>query len=168
MTFPRLQHQGMEIVFSMVWVILGLNESTVDILALVDGILNNDAIKHNGNEHNNETWTQLLLDFKFFDDNTNHIMYLRRRFVLGAAEWMAGKHGSSQNDKDLLQYTDGQWRFIWTTMLEDGAWAVPSLRDAKGNTIKENYAPEMLIKFIAHELKCHIISYHVQSVQILP
>ena len=42
-------------------------------------------------------------------------------------------------------------------MQEDGAWAVPAVKDKDANTVKENYAPEMLIKFAAHELKCNII-----------
>ena len=86
-------------------------------------------------------------------------MYLRRRFVLGAAEWMAGKNGSKQNNKELFEYTDTEWEFIWTTMLEDGAWAVPSIKDNQGNFVKENDAPEILIKYIAHDLKCHIIVF---------
>ena len=103
----------------------------------------------------NETWTQLLLDMSFFDDTEDHIMDLRRRFVFGAA----GKHSSRQNDKLLFGYSDSEWEYIWTTMLEDGAWAVPSIKDVDGNTLKENYAPEMLIKYIAHELKCNIIVF---------
>ena len=86
-------------------------------------------------------------------------MYMRRRFVLGAAEWMAGGNGSKQNDKQLFDYTDTDWEFIWMTMLEDGAWAVPSIKDSQGNVRKANFAPEILIKYIAHELKCHIIVF---------
>ena len=44
-------------------------------------------------------------------------------------------------------------------MLEDGAWAVAGIMDAEGNVIKENYAPELLIKYIAHALRCHIIVF---------
>ena len=47
-------------------------------------------------------------------------------------------------------------------MLENGAWAVPSIKDDKGNNIKANFAPEILIKFIAHELKTHIIVFDLQ------
>ena len=89
-------------------------------------------------------------------------MYLRRRFVLGAAGWMAGGNGSLQNDKILFDYTDEEWEFIWMTMLEDGAWAVPGIKDTEGNVIKENNAPEILIKFIAHELKSNIIVFDLQ------
>ena len=64
-------------------------------------------------------------------------MYLRRRFVLGAADWMAGNNGSLQNDKLLFDYTDAEWEFIWNTLLEDGAWAVPGIKDDKGNVMKE-------------------------------
>ena len=123
--------------------------------------MNNEAFKHTAEDTQNETWTQLLLDLKFFDDMDahDHIMYLRRKFVLGANDWMAGKNGSKQNDKHLFNYTDAEWGFIWETMLEDGAWAVPSVTDTFGNVIKENFAPEMLIKFIAHDLKSHIIVF---------
>ena len=40
----------------------------------------------------NQTWTNLLKDFKFYDDDIDdHILFLRRKFVTGAAEMMAGK-----------------------------------------------------------------------------
>ena len=139
------------------------------LLAISDGILHNDALKHNGNETKNETWTKLMQDLNFFEGEDDHIMYLRRRFVLGASEFMSGCNGSKQNDKALFDYTDDEWAFIWMTMLEDGAWAVPSIKDNKGKTVKANWAPEILIKFIAHELKCHIIVFDLllNSVQFL-
>ena len=61
------------------------------LAAISDGILNNDAFKHTAGSANNDTWTQLLLDLKFFDDtdDIDHIMELRKRFVFGAADWMA-------------------------------------------------------------------------------
>ena len=121
--------------------------------------MNNDAFKNNEGDTRNETWTNLLREFQFFENMDDHIMYLRRRFVLGAAEWMAGQNGSKQNDKLLFEYTDSQWEYIWMTMLDDGAWAVPGIKDDLGNTVKANDAPEILIKFIAHELKCHIIVF---------
>ena len=124
--------------------------------------MNNDAFKHTATDSRNETWMELLVDFKIFEGMDDHIMYLRRRFVLGAAEWMAGKNGSMQNDKLLFDYTDREWEFIWTTMLEDGAWAVPSITDENGNFVKENNAPEILIKFIAHDLKSNIIVFDLQ------
>ena len=123
----------------------------------MDGILHNDAFKHTAGDSNNETWTQLLLDLKMFDDEENCTMVLRRRFVLGAAEWMAGKNGSLRNDKEIFDYSDVEWEYIWTTMLADGAWAVPAIKDAEGNVVKENYAPEMLMKYIAHDLKANIL-----------
>ena len=131
--------------------------------------MNNDALKHNGSETKNETWTKLLQELKFFEGEDDHIMYLRRRFVLGASESMSGSNGSNQNDKALFGYTDEEWSFIWMTMIEDGAWAVPSIKDKDGNTIKANWAPEILIKFIAHELKCHIIVFDLllNTVQFL-
>ena len=99
--------------------------------------MNNDAFKHTAKDSRNETWMELLMDFKIFDGMDDQIMYLRRRFVLGASEWMAGKNGSMQNDKLVFDYTDGEWEFIWMTMLEDGAWAVPSITDRNGNFVKE-------------------------------
>ena len=89
-------------------------------------------------------------------------MHLRRRFVQGASEWMAGCHGSKENDKLKLGYTDEEWNFIWSTMLEDRAWAVPAIRDEQGKFLKENDAPELLIKFAAHDLRCHIIVFDLK------
>ena len=96
-------------------------------------------------------------------------MYLRRRFVLGASEYMAGANGSKQNDKALFEYTDDEWEFIWMSMLEDGAWAVPSIKDDEGKTVKANFAPEILIKFIAHDIRCHIVVFDLllNTVQFL-
>ena len=51
-------------------------------------------------------------------------------------------------------------------MLEDGASAVPSVKDGFGNTIKENLAPEIFIKYIAHELQCHIIVFDLLLGQV--
>ena len=134
----------------------------VFIQALCDGIYNNDAFKNTTGDENNEKWTQLLLDLKFFDDldEKEHVMELRRRFVYGAADWMAGNNNSLQNDKAVFGYTDNEWQYIWSTMLEDGAWAVPSIKDENnGNIIKENFAPEILIKFIAHDIRANIIVF---------
>ena len=132
--------------------------------AISDGILYNDAFKHTGNDDKQQIWANLLKDFKFYDnmDDVEHINYLRTRFVSGASEWLAGKCGSKENDKIKLGYSDDEWDFVWSTMLEDGAWAVPSVKDAEGNTIKENNAPEMFINYAAHELKCHILVFDLQ------
>ena len=128
-------------------------------LAICDGILNNDAFKHNSRDANNNTWTQLLKEFKFYSEIENHVQHLRERFVLGAADWLAGNNGSLRNDKEILGYGDNEWHYIWMTMIKDGAWAVPAIKDSNGKIIKENHAPELLIKFIAHDLKCHIIVF---------
>ena len=106
-----------------------------------------------------ESWTELLQDLRFSEemDENEHVQYLRNRFVIGASEWLAGNFGSKENDKSSLGYSDSEWDWIWTTMLEDGAWAVPSVKDDHGNTVKENYAPEILIRFVAHELRYNII-----------
>ena len=117
-------------------------------LAIADGILNNEAFRHTGRGQELDTWTNLLKEFKFHSDmgQVEHTNFLRRRFVIGASEWLAGFHGSKENDKSKLGYTDYEWELIWGQMLEDGAWAMPALKDNKGNYLKENLAPEMLIK----------------------
>jgi hypothetical protein len=137
------------------------------ILIISDNILNNDALKHNGTDQLNETWSNVLRKLKFFEDIEDHTLFLRTRWVMGAAEWMSGRHNSKQNDKEIFGYSDEEWNYIWATMLEDGAWAVPSVKDDFGKTLKENHAPEIFVKFIAHELQCHIIIFdlplgHVQ------
>ena len=48
---------------------------------------------------------------------------------------MSGGNDSKQNDKELFGYSDEEWNYIWETMLEDGAWAVPSIKDDFGNTL---------------------------------
>jgi hypothetical protein len=104
----------------------------------------------------NETWSNLLHELKFFEETEDHTMFLRTRWAMGAAEWMSGRHDSKQNDKEILGYSDKEWNFIWDTMLEDGAWAVPDIKDSLGNTVKGNHAPEMFIKYIAHDLQCRV------------
>ena len=88
-----------------------------------------------------------------------HTQFLRQRFVIGASDCLAGLHGSKENDKQKLGYTNEEWRLVWLEMLEDGAWALPALKDENGKYKKENLAPEMLIKFVAHDLKTHIIVF---------
>ena len=115
------------------------------ITAISDGIEENDAFRHTIGDTHNKKWTQLLLDLGFFDENANHTMDLRRKFVCGASDWLAGNNGSLRNDKEILGYNDLQWEFIWNTMLVDGAWAVPGITDSNGNLIKENLAPELYL-----------------------
>ena len=124
--------------------------------------MNNDAFKHNGLDGETGTWTQLLKDLKIFDSDvgeSEHLVFLRQKWVLGASEWLAGEHGSLANDKTLFGYTDDEWNFIWSTMIEDKAWAVPPIRSKDGKFLKENNSPEMFIKFIAHDLQCNIIVF---------
>ena len=130
----------------------------------MDGILNNEAFRHTGQDLNMDSWSKLLKELKLHTDleQRDHTNYLRRRFVTGAAEWLAGLHGSKENDKAKLGYTDYEWDIIWTQMLADGAWAMPALKDKDGNYLKENLAPEMLIKYIAHDLKAHIIVFDLR------
>ena len=84
---------------------------------------------------------------------------MRNRWVVGASDWLAGENGSKENDKLTYGYSDHEWNFIWNSMVEDGAWAVPSIKDKAGNIVKENHAPEFFIKFIAHDLQCNIIVF---------
>ena len=130
--------------------------------AISDGVLENDALKNNVGEKNNDAWTKLLVELKFFEDMADHTSFLRKRWVLGAKEFMAGNFGSKQNDKEVFGYSSEEWDYIWSTMLEDGAWSVPGIKDSSGNILKENYAPEILIKYIAHDLQCHIIVIDLQ------
>ena len=64
-----MPHREMEIasytVRNNIWNFCYMTELLV---AISDGILNNDAFKHTTGDANNDTWTQLLLDLKFFDD----------------------------------------------------------------------------------------------------
>ena len=92
--------------------------------------------------------------------------FLRAHLVLGASQWLSGMHGSKENEKVKFGYSDREWEWIWSLMVEDGAWAVPALKDNEGNYLKENFAPEMLIRYAAHELKCHIIVVDLQLVRI--
>ena len=96
-------------------------------------------------------------------DDDQQIQFLRNRWVIGASEWLAGKNGSKENDKLILDYTDNEWDFIWTTMMENGAWAVSSIKDQAGNTLKENQAPELFLKYVAHDLKCNIVVFDLYN-----
>ena len=70
--------------------------------AISDGMVNNEALKHNGTDISNQIWNHVLKDLKFFGNEDDHIKYLRTRFVFGASEFMAGGHGSKQNDKSTF------------------------------------------------------------------
>jgi hypothetical protein len=53
--------------------------------AISDGILNNDAFKHNSTMDKTGRWCELLKELRFFDDSLDeeeHIQYLRSRWVL--------------------------------------------------------------------------------------
>merc|ERR1739848_875212 len=54
-------------------------------------------------------------------------------------------------------YTSLEWEMIWSNLFENGAWDVPAFRDSEGNFLKENFGPEMLIRFAAYDIKCHIV-----------
>ena len=106
---------------------------------------------------NNETLEVLKRTLKISHKLQGSTRHLRQRWVVGASEWMAGKHGSLQNLKQLFSYSDSEWKYIWSSMIADGAWSVPSIKDSQGNDLKENYAPEIMIKYIAHDIQCHLL-----------
>ena len=60
------------------------------IHAITDSIMNNDALRHNGKDELNETWSNLLKDLKIYDEGDNHLLYLRTRWARGAANALAG------------------------------------------------------------------------------
>ena len=63
-------------------------------------------------------------------------------------------------------YSFQEWEFMWSQMFENGAWDVPTLKNNDGSYLKENFAPEMMIRFAAHEIKCHIIVIDLQLSRI--
>ena len=133
--------------------------------ALSDGILFNDAFRHTNNEEKQQSWSKLLKEFKFYTnmEDADHVRYLRTRFVFGASEWLSGMHGSKENNKQDLGYSDAEWESIWSSMYEDESWDVPALKDEDGRIIKENHAPELFIKYAAHDLQCNIIVFDLQN-----
>ena len=125
---------------------------------MIDGILHNKALRNQqSDEFPNQAWNFILKSLKLLDIKEDQTQYLRHRWVLGAHEWMAGKHCSLQNLKGIFAYSDEEWDYIWSTMMQDGAWNVPGILDDRGNEVKANYAPEIMINFIAHDLRCHIV-----------
>ena len=165
--FRKTQHQEMETAYCMVCHILFIIYGLIDILiALIDGVKNNEAFRHIKGENNLETWTGLLKKLKLFEDDVCPVDSLRKRLVLGAAEWLSGMNGSKENEMSKFGYTAGEWEWIWSTMIEDGSWAVPAVTDQNGNYLKENFAPEMLIRYAAHELRCHIVVIDLQLTRI--
>ena len=165
--FHKTQHREMETAYCMVCHILFIIYGLIDILiALIDGIKNNEAFRHIKGENNLETWTGLLKKLKLFEDDVCPVDSLRKRLVLGAAEWLSGMNGSKENEMSKFGYTAGEWEWIWSTMIEDGSWAVPAVTDQNGNYLKENWAPEMLIRYAAHELRCHIVVIDLQLTRI--
>ena len=128
-------------------------------LAIVDGIAHLINKSTNLENAENSAW-QYIMECK--ENNIKYINTLRQKWVLGARQWMAGMNGSLQNHKLMFGYSDEEWSFIWSTMSEDGAWDVPSIKDSHGVEIKENYGPEMMIRYIAHDLKCHILVFDQQ------
>ena len=130
---PNSNSKRWELFDSWYFHYLSLKISLIQIkLAIIDGVLHNEAFRHTGAEKEIESWTQLLQSLRLWDDLDTHqlLQFLRHRFVTGASDWLSGNHDSKQNDKETLGYTDEEWERIWTPMLEDGAWALPHLKDS--------------------------------------
>ena len=127
----------------------------------MDGVINNDGLKHNKQDEQNETWSILLKELKVYENMSeqDHLKFLRNQFVVGASSWCAGYEGSLENNKVDLGYTNRQWELIWSTMAESSAWSVPDILDEDGCVLVRNYAPELMMKYIAHHLKCNIIVF---------
>ena len=138
----------------------------IPILALLNGIINNDAFRQIRYEERQETWTKLLQKLQIYSGRTDPVTNLRRTLVLGASEWLSGMHGSKENEMLKFGYSSMQWEIIWSTMFENGVWNVPGFRDGEGNLLKENLGPEMLIRYAAHEIKCHIVVIDLQLSRI--
>ena len=71
-------------------------------------------------------------------------------------------HGSKENDKEIFGYTAEEWDYIWSMMLVDRAWSLPAITDRYGNPLKDNLAPELFIKYIAHDIRCNILVFDLQ------
>ena len=83
------------------------------IIALIDGIKNNEAFRHIKDENNLGAWTGLLKRLELYEDNVCPVDSLRKRLVLGAAEWLSGKNGSKENEMNKFGYTAAEWEWIW-------------------------------------------------------
>ena len=99
----------------------------------------------------------LLREFRIYETDTDPVIYMRKQLVQGASEWLSGMHDSKENEKLKFGYSSQEWDFIWSEMSKKGAWDVPTLKNSDGSYLKDNFAPEMMIRFAAHEIKCHII-----------
>ena len=122
---------------------------------MVDELLQTLALESEENLKDSALYN-IVKELSLLEENEHRITNLRRRWVTGAYEWMAGKHGSLQNLKEYFEYNDEEWHYVWNTMIKDRAWSVPNIYDELGNEKKQNFAPEMMIKFIAHDIRCHI------------
>ena len=100
-----------------------------------------------------------VLEYK---DRSDHISYLRQKWAVEASEWFVGENGSLRNLKEVFGYSDDECYFTWSSIMNNQAWDVPNIKDATGAVFKENYAPELMIKYIAHTLQCHIIVFDLQ------
>ena len=121
------------------------------LLAIVDSIKYNKAIIQG------KGGVLVKEKLQRHEDSGNLVSNLRNHWVIGSSEWMAGLHGSKENFKEILGYSNVEWSFIWSTMAKNGAWNVPNITNKDG--VKINNAPELFINFIAHDLQCNIIIF---------
>ena len=130
--------------------------------AIADFLLSEIAGKERHESERNVISLDLSRDLELFNESDHDTTILRKRWVFGAFDWLAGKNGSRENLKNIFQYTDDEWAFVWSTLIHDKSWNVPNLKDKTGSILKENFGPEMLIKYIAHDIRCHIIVFDLQ------
>ena len=93
--------------------------------AIADFILNEEVIKM----RRHTSPADLSRDLEVYNMSGHNTMILRKRWVRGAYEWLAGKHGSLQNLKDVFQYTDDEWSFVWSTLIHDKTWNVQQIKN---------------------------------------
>ena len=117
---------------------------------------------YNSDDENEGPLQSVLKKLSLLKKDEERIKNLRLRWVSGSYQWMAGKCGSQQNLKEYFEYNDEEWDYIWNTMAKDKAWSVPNIDDEMGNMLKQNFAPEIMIKYIAHDIQCHIIIIDLQ------
>ena len=101
------------------------------------------------------------------DDNKTKVVKMRAAFVQHAEQVLCGREGSSQNLKEIYNYTDTEWVYIWSLLRSPGTWEVPDITDDDGKVVKLNQAPEMMLLAIADYLQADIVVFdlHNKTVQ---
>ena len=71
------------------------NDCFIIILSgVIDNLLHNESIV----EDVNGIWEEQLKEMKIWENIQNLPIYLRKRWVKGAKEWLSGLHGWKEND----------------------------------------------------------------------